>query len=520
MDIEDILDLLGEDAKKTAFSQNLERVRSSPRINLDALRICIKILPKTYQSRALVPDEQLWDILQTRILAEDDPGHLLEVAKICLSNPLAATELHARLWDLLNRFLDALSFKKDVPEELHSEAELTAGVLRFLKCTYWLPPHYHHLIERDSIALISKFMGIEELDHLALDTLSALLSLLKRGGRIVLAPPKGSSSETTTSCILQDSIVDESIFERITQLPKDYTLSMSSKIFGVWFQWISQAVMDEVGIDCIYHETYWEKVRTGLLIGYGDQRKYCLGIIEQSLQLARKDIDTPTMKFRHETQYLFAYKKYASLFEMIVLNRYAGQVEASLPELTALLGSDSRITPSLATTLIAAAINSKVQEGIRKLVGNWYMKYVIEVCHTLFLYNSYTIRSIFPLVCFEYLKVTGGRLMTHKSLGGLFGYDLTIDGAHPVKEALGFANRLSCFASSRTGRWLLSTRYTKPIFGTPHGYLKTADNFLDRSRSYWSYGILSRSLSGLGDRWKPFYVHPRHLPGRNKLYSW
>jgi tRNA guanosine-2'-O-methyltransferase len=124
--------------------------------------------------------------------------------------------------------------------------------------------------------------------------------------------------------------------------------------------------------------SYWDKVRLGLLHGHADQRKYCIGIIRQSLLAAQADISTPIMQFRvaESARYLRAYEQYSALFETIVLDRYANQVQACLPELTKVVRSE--VTPLMASTLLSAALNPMVQDGVRKLIGNWYFEYVTK----------------------------------------------------------------------------------------------------------------------------------------------
>jgi tRNA guanosine-2'-O-methyltransferase len=52
-------------------------------------------------------------------------------------------------------------------------------------------------------------------------------------------------------------------------------------------------------------------------------------------------------------------------------------VQACLPELTRLFATD--ITPVMATTLLSAALHPTLQESVRKIIGNWYMGYLIQV---------------------------------------------------------------------------------------------------------------------------------------------
>lgn len=85
------------------------------------------------------------------------------------------------------------------------------------------------------------------------------------------------------------------------------------------------------------------------------------------------------MQFRiaERDVYFRAYDQFSSLFETIVLDRYANQVQACLPELTKIMYT--HITPSMMSTLLSAALNPMVQDGVRKLIGNWYIEYVTKV---------------------------------------------------------------------------------------------------------------------------------------------
>jgi tRNA guanosine-2'-O-methyltransferase len=150
-------------------------------------------------------------------------------------------------------------------------------------------------------------------------------------------------------------------------------------MFRTWFQWVSQAVLDGLRLDCVNDPLYWDRVRLGLLYGHADQRKYCMGIIRQSLLVAQSDIHTTTMQFRYTERAMYrkAYEQYSALFETIVLDRYANQVQACLPELIKMF--QFAITPLMASTLLSAALNPMVQDGVRKLIGNWYIDYVTKV---------------------------------------------------------------------------------------------------------------------------------------------
>lgn len=151
-----------------------------------------------------------------------------------------------------------------------------------------------------------------------------------------------------------------------------------------------------MSLGCLNDRVYWDRVRTGLLHGHADRRKHCIGIIRQTLVAAKDDISNPIMYFRiaERERYIRAYEQYSSLFETIVLDRYVNQVQACLPELTKLL--ESNITPTMASTLLSAALHPTIQEGIRKIVGNWYIEYVVEGRGNLGGYTDFLLEGFLP----------------------------------------------------------------------------------------------------------------------------
>ena len=401
--MDSVLDFLDNGAKRAAFEHYLSRLEAGTRLDLDALRICLQLLPPLSPEEvtadqtphwSLLLQEKIWDLLFSYI-PEENPTHLYEMAQICFSNSsLAAAQIDERIYSILSGLLAELSSgrKKVVSDEtelLLQEKRIRSaeGYLNFLKCSFWLPKEQYHPLRPNCIGLLSGFIGIDGLDHAAQDTLSALFSLLKNGGPIAIASPKDESWSWTKyepalgRLVLNETIVDQSFWNEVKMLGPEFFTSNTSHVFRTWFQWISQVVTDDVDLECLRDDLYWSRLQSGLLKGFADQRKYCLGIIRQSLLAARGDVLTPTLEFHFvdRTAYLNAYEQYSVLFETIVLDRYQNQVQACLPNLEILLGPQSKISSTMATTLLAAALNSKVQEGIRKIIGIWYMNYVIRV---------------------------------------------------------------------------------------------------------------------------------------------
>jgi tRNA guanosine-2'-O-methyltransferase len=455
MNTDTILDLLDNSSRIRAFNSCLEKLEDAPQLDLEALRVCIKLRPAQptaagagYQGKdtpshvesAVPPDqdiialnERLHGLLVARIPQETlDSDHFYNLARILCSNgPFADAFFRGNIYQGLLALLPELSRHTDVTDEL--EGSVTRDVRRaksyltLLKCSYWLPSNCYHVVDSSSLGLLSQFMGIEVTDDIAQDAISALLSLLRRGEPIVVAAPSVARQSwlnldaISGQAVLSTSIIDDCLWERLSALEhknqtggesmcpissvcrdshhsgmrKHFSMLLnfycchagtdngtgkrSSKIFRTWFQWMFQAANDKVQLRCLHDSSYWEIIRQGLLSGYADQRKYCIGIIRHSLLAAQSDICTPVMDFRvaERAVYLKAYEQYSALFETIVLDRYANQVQACLPELTKLL--QTVVTPPMVSTLLSAALSPMVQDGVRKLVGNWYIEHVITV---------------------------------------------------------------------------------------------------------------------------------------------
>ncbi|KAF2734468.1 hypothetical protein EJ04DRAFT_493376 [Polyplosphaeria fusca] len=172
--------------------------------------------------------------------------------------------------------------------------------------------------------------------------------------------------------------------------------SNSGTVFRTWFRIVSALEASREKYTGLYTDIYWARLRHGLLVGFAEQRKYCLGIIQRSIRIARQDIHTPSMTLflGMRRSYEEQYARYSNLFETIVLDRYANQVQACTPELTKLFGSGSLIASDWTKTLLSCALSSKVQDGVRKIIGLWYMRFVLDnegsiISHTDFLVDGF-----------------------------------------------------------------------------------------------------------------------------------
>lgn len=401
--MDDAILYMSDELKLTAFERNWARLETSTtHLDLDALRLCVRLLPQARSDETSEPREKLRKLLLRHLLDEgEEPEYLYQLAEACTLDESFAGQffltVHAQLERAAesSRTPDGLQAVgqandhdgqiEDGQDQAVSADQQVTAYLRFLKNSFWLPPSSFHVLQPSLPRLLLAFVGVESVSDVALDALSALLSLLRCASQepICVANPGIEVpwlrlDPTLDRLVLQDPIIDQSIWTVFRNLDPAHFETKSSKLFKVWFQWISQAVTDGLDPDGIYEDLYWERVRTGLLNGFADQRKYCLGIIRASLLAARRDINTRSMRLEVEKKdvYIQAYDRYFVLYETIVLDRYANQIEASLSELSALFGSKSVVTASMATALLSSGLDPLVQEGIRKIVGNWYFGFI------------------------------------------------------------------------------------------------------------------------------------------------
>ncbi|KAL1797993.1 hypothetical protein ACET3X_004599 [Alternaria dauci] len=364
-----VLSLLDEQTRKAAFQGSLAKLKAAPGVDINTLDICVRLLPSESASQEegdVSQHAELWDTVLDCLVDEQASQHLYEIAEICHSHgSFAASLLSSKLNHRLSTLVEDLSSSEPHPDSPHC----AKAYLDFLKCSFWIPTAYSHMVDPWTLPLLSNFIGIDGLDDTAHDTLSAFFSLLK--------------SKKDDSLAHLDDIVDQSIWDRLNALDMGCFAARSSKIYRTWFQWISLAASGGIKLECVSDEEYWRKLRLGLVKGHADQRKYCLGIIRQSFLAASSPIDTPTMRYDASKQDREQYDLYSTLFETIVLHRYSGQVEDCLKSMTNLLASSSemnvsRITPAMTTTLLTAALNPLIQESVRKMIGSWYMDFVIQ----------------------------------------------------------------------------------------------------------------------------------------------
>lgn len=295
-----ILDLLDESSRIQAFTSCFTKLESSSRLDLDALRLCIKLRPRPkpvskedyhennarfgnpttpYQDRDQADAsrrdfegymfvEKLCDLLVLRIPLEQlDSDHFYVLADILCSdgpftNMLFREKIHPNLVALLPILYESshrgAGEIDEVEGAIQHSVRRAAAYLTLLKCSYWLPSNYYHVIEPSSLEFLSRFIGLSAVEDVAHDAVSAFFSLLKRREPIVVAPPRNASQSwlkfdsTLGRVILAGSIIDGSLWDRLSMLElKDYTIG-EFLIPQFRYPWYTRTIMVLEGIDLQY----------------------------------------------------------------------------------------------------------------------------------------------------------------------------------------------------------------------------------------------------------------------------
>jgi tRNA guanosine-2'-O-methyltransferase len=230
MDTDTLLALLDDESRGTAFKQCLSTLETAPQINIDALRMCIKLWTPLQSSSGAT--DQLIHLLMLKIPCEPmDTDCMYRLAEIlCTNGPFAHLLFRERIYPDLAALLSELSkiATGDSEDSAQQILHKAAAYLALLKSSYWLPSYYNHVVGPGLLDQLSAFLGIPVLDDNVLDTISAFLSLLKRGFPVSVASPRGSiqswqvSDDKTGHVVLAGPIVDGRFWDKLSTLEPTY----------------------------------------------------------------------------------------------------------------------------------------------------------------------------------------------------------------------------------------------------------------------------------------------------------
>ena len=238
MDSDTILGMLDEQSRTKAFEHCFSTLKTASHIDLDALSVCIKLWPRLEPSHG--DDHKLFDLLISRIPHEpldlDHVYHLVEV--LCQDRSFADILFRDRI------HADLLALRLELAKPVDGDAEAVAqqnmrkatAYFTLLRCSYWLPSDRNHVIGPGLLELLSSFLGLPDLDEVVLDTISALLSLLKRGEPITvaqrdLAQPGLKPSAVPGQIILAGPIADGTLWDQLSTLEPTYFTTGRFAIF-------------------------------------------------------------------------------------------------------------------------------------------------------------------------------------------------------------------------------------------------------------------------------------------------
>jgi tRNA guanosine-2'-O-methyltransferase len=271
MDLDSILDLLDEGSRRQAFESCLSKLDTAPQLDLEALRVCIRLRPTprlssedAHPNDNVLPGssltaiqggqdanetmllDQLLHLLVSRIPLEQlDSDHFYRLASIlCSDGPFACLLFQERIQSKLTALLPDLSERahKDAEKSNEAEASLCQAIrtatayLTLMKCSYWLPSIHNHVISPGSLSCLAQFLGLPVIDGIAHDAISAFLSLLKRREPITVATPQSVSQPwlkrdpISEQMVLAEPIIDGSLWDRLSILDVKSHTSGESRI--------------------------------------------------------------------------------------------------------------------------------------------------------------------------------------------------------------------------------------------------------------------------------------------------
>jgi tRNA guanosine-2'-O-methyltransferase len=246
MDTDTILGLLDEKARVQAFEACLKKLESAPQLDLEVLRLCVKLRPplniasgddnritppqdrdKTNASTSNVDasalNQKLCSLLTARIPHEPlDSDHFYDLADVlCSDGPFANLIFRENIHVALVALLPEISDHEPTLDKEFEAGHKATAYLTLLKCSYWLPSSRNHAIDPGSLRFLTQFAGLQLVEEVFHDAISALLSLLRRGERIVVAPPADLSQSwlkldpVSGQLEMSGSVIDGSLWDRL-----------------------------------------------------------------------------------------------------------------------------------------------------------------------------------------------------------------------------------------------------------------------------------------------------------------
>lgn len=208
------------------------------------------------------------------------------------------------------------------------------------------------------------------------------------------------AKETLLSIVDNSSALEapeqKAIWSRIESLTASEDTYNKSLGFSIWLRWLSA---QPVEASILRTDKYWQLIVDGLRKGDSERRKCALQILKDSINASIADpsltpiivadtqISPPSKTAPRKNTHIShsdhrlapqaiqkQYQRFASTFETIVLGRYLNQVIECEADLDFLSSAQSVVKPVFLYTLLASALDQKLQDSNRKFIGTWIMR--------------------------------------------------------------------------------------------------------------------------------------------------
>ncbi len=150
----------------------------------------------------------------------------------------------------------------------------------------------------------------------------------------------------------------------------------------IWQKWLNESEEPQVFREIFTQAGYWLTLEFGLRSNDRLQEKFCLHLLLRSLELLDQDINVLNFRFqvRDKSEYVAQYRKFCSIFQIIVFDRYQNQIDeclASFPHIAISdppeNGEQSLVPSPWWTALFAAALRPTMLDTVRQYIGYWLL---------------------------------------------------------------------------------------------------------------------------------------------------
>src|SRR5579871_2279855 len=193
----------------------------------------------------------------------------------------------------------------------------------------------------------------------------------------------------TFECELQDA--DEKLWSHIETSLDEKDAIQRHAAFVIWQKWLNENEELQIFRAFFTQTNYWLKLELGLRSNDRFQEKFSLHLLLRSLELLDQDINVLNFRFQicNKTEYITQYRKFCSIFQIIIFDRYQNQVEECLASFQHISIFDqskngktnrySLVLSSWWTALFAAALRPTMLDPVRQCIGFWLLDFPYDI---------------------------------------------------------------------------------------------------------------------------------------------